>query len=252
MPKKKGPTLAPNVKRVPLKDINPAPYNPRADLQPGDPDYEKIARSVEEFGLVEPLVWNQRTGNLVGGHQRLKVLEAAGETRASVVVVDLTKAREKVLNVALNKAQGRWDDLALATLLKPMTADDRTLAGFDADEWGTLEALLGDTGGPDPDDVPEVDEEADPTAQPGDLWEMGKHRVYCGDATSTDSYKRLFGSRKADLLVTDPPYGVSYTGKTKDASTAGCPERRTRPHRTAPRTPSGRSRGRRRAAPTRP
>jgi ParB-like chromosome segregation protein Spo0J len=64
-----------NIKEIPLGDINPARYNPRLDLRPGDPDYEKLKRSLEEFDCVEPLVWNERTGNLVGGHQRLKVLK---------------------------------------------------------------------------------------------------------------------------------------------------------------------------------
>ena len=63
------------VRTIPISRINPAPYNPRLDLQPGDPDYEKLKRSLDTFGCVEPLVWNQRTGHLVGGHQRFKVLQ---------------------------------------------------------------------------------------------------------------------------------------------------------------------------------
>jgi ParB-like chromosome segregation protein Spo0J len=75
------------IKRIRLININPAPYNPRRDLQPGEPEYENLKRSIETFGLVEPLVWNERTGNLVGGHQRLKVLLAQGVEEAEVSVL---------------------------------------------------------------------------------------------------------------------------------------------------------------------
>ncbi len=105
------------LKRLAIDRINPAPYNPRLDLAPGDPEYEKLKRSIDEFGCVEPLVWNRRTGNLVGGHQRLKVLLAQGDTAADVSVVDLPPQREKALNIALNKISGDWDPRKLAGLL---------------------------------------------------------------------------------------------------------------------------------------
>lgn len=63
-----------NIRIVPIDQINAAAYNPRADLQPGDPEYEKLRRSIESFGYVEPIVWNERTGNMVGGHQRYKIM----------------------------------------------------------------------------------------------------------------------------------------------------------------------------------
>ncbi|MHC5035376.1 MAG: hypothetical protein ACYTFZ_10105, partial [Planctomycetota bacterium] len=98
------------IRSVPISRLNPAPYNPRKDLRPGDPEYEAIKRSILEFGCVDPLVWNRRTGNLVGGHQRLKVLQNdLGAEEADVSVVDLPPEREKALNVALNKIQGDWD-----------------------------------------------------------------------------------------------------------------------------------------------
>ncbi len=76
------------IETIPVHRINPAPYNPRRNLQPGDPEYERISRSVWEFGLVEPLVWNERTGTLVGGHQRFKVLLAQGAETVIVSVVE--------------------------------------------------------------------------------------------------------------------------------------------------------------------
>ena len=78
-----------NIKTIPTHTINPAPYNPRKDLKPGDPEYEKLKRSIDTFGCVEPLVWNQRSGNLVGGHQRFKILLARGDQETQVSVVDL-------------------------------------------------------------------------------------------------------------------------------------------------------------------
>lgn len=98
-----------NIEAMPLNQLIPAAYNPRKDLQPGDPEYEKLRRSLEEFGLVEPLVYNRRTGRLVGGHQRLKVLQETGVAEVEVSVVDLDEDREPALNLALNKLQGDWD-----------------------------------------------------------------------------------------------------------------------------------------------
>lgn len=103
-----------------IEDINPAKYNPRLDLQPGNPEYEKIKRSIQEFDLVEPLVWNKRTKRLVGGHQRLKVLKELGQETVDVSVVDLPEEREKALNIVLNKAQGDWDYGRLGLLLSPV------------------------------------------------------------------------------------------------------------------------------------
>ena len=83
------------IRKVPVSMLNPAAYNPRKNLKPGDAEYQKLARSLDKFGCVEPVVWNERTGNVVGGHQRLKVLIAAGETELDVSVVNLSDADEK-------------------------------------------------------------------------------------------------------------------------------------------------------------
>jgi len=98
------------VRRMKVNEINPAPYNPRIDLKPGDPEYEALKKSIERFGLVDPLIWNKRTNRLVGGHQRLKVLKDLGYETADVVVVDLPESEEKTLNIALNKIQGDWEE----------------------------------------------------------------------------------------------------------------------------------------------
>ncbi len=137
------------VQSIAVAKINPAPYNPRVALQPGDADYEKLKRSIETYALVEPLIWNRQTGNLVGGHQRLAVLLNEYDIdQVSCVVVDLGLAEEKALNIALNKVQGRWDELKLAELLdelKDTEGLDLELTGFDASE---LESLHIDFDGP--------------------------------------------------------------------------------------------------------
>ena len=123
-----------NIEKLKLSDLNPAPYNPRKDLKPGDPEFEKLRRSIETFGFVEPLIVNRRTGNtVVGGHQRLKVLKKLGHTEAECVIVDLPETEEKALNVALNKVSGDWDVPKLDALIADirMSDFDVTLTGFD-------------------------------------------------------------------------------------------------------------------------
>ncbi len=215
-----------------IDSLNPAPYNPRVALQPGDPDYERLARSLDEFGCVEPLVWNRRTGNLVGGHQRLAVLKARGATEVDVSVVDLPPDKEKALNVALNKITGRWDESALAALLDDLLKTPEfefDLTGFDVAEARSLideflpppEGLLGDPDGFDPDAL--APPGAEPVTQFGDLLTLGtdsrtSHRLLCGDSTDAECVKRLMDGERAVLFATDPPYLVGYDGTNHPGS----------------------------------
>jgi ParB-like chromosome segregation protein Spo0J len=147
------------IREVPIEDIKPAEYNPRQDLRPGDADYEALRRSVETFDLVAPLVWNQRSGNLVGGHQRLKVLREGGATTVAVSVVDLDPAEEKVLNVALNRIRGEWDYPKLKDLLLVLDtgAVDITLTGFEMAEIEDLMTQVYVPGGEEmPEELPEI------------------------------------------------------------------------------------------------
>lgn len=93
------------IRKVPISLLNAAPYNPRKDLQPGDPEYQKIARSIEKYGCVEPIIWNEKTGNVIGGHQRLKVLAATGAVEVDVSVVQLSLEDEKALNTHEGRMQ---------------------------------------------------------------------------------------------------------------------------------------------------
>ncbi len=125
-------------------DLLPADYNPRKDLKPGDAEYEKLKRSIEQFGYVEPVIWNKTTGRVVGGHQRLKVLIDMGITEVECVVVEMDEDKEKALNIALNKISGDWDKDKLALLIADLPgADfDVSLTGFEPAE---IDALYKDT-----------------------------------------------------------------------------------------------------------
>ena len=124
------------IEKIKAERLLPAGYNPRKDLKPGDPEYEKLKRSMDEFGYVEPVIWNKQTGRVVGGHQRLKVLLAMGLTEIDCVVVDLSEEREKALNVALNKISGDWDKDKLGLLIADLQGArvDVSLTGFEPAE----------------------------------------------------------------------------------------------------------------------
>ena len=128
------------IERKAISELKPAPYNPRKDIQPGDAEYEKLRRSLKEFGYVEPVIWNARTGYVVGGHQRLKVLRELGETEIDCVIVDLPESQEKALNIALNKVSNDWDKEKLTELLEDLqdTDIDPTVTGFDSVELDNL------------------------------------------------------------------------------------------------------------------
>lgn len=116
---------------MPVEDITPADYNPREELVPGDPDFEALQRSIEEFDQLEPLVWNRATKRLVGGHQRLAVIKHLGRAHAVVFVIETEdEDRERALNLALNKAVGRWDPVKLMAMVDEMSPDAIRLGGF--------------------------------------------------------------------------------------------------------------------------
>ena len=214
-----------NIEKKNVKDLLPADYNPRKDLKPGDPEYEKLKRSIEQFGYVEPVIWNEKTGRVVGGHQRLKVLTDMGITEVDVVVVDMDTEKEKALNIALNKISGEWDTEKLALVIADLqgTDFDVSLTGFDPEE---LEDLFRDDvkGGVKEDDFDVEAELQKPTfSKAGDLWMLGEHRLFCGDSTNPETFDLLMNGKKANLVVTDPPYNVDYkgsAGKIKNDSMA--------------------------------
>jgi len=190
-----------------ISEISAAKYNPR---KISDEAMGRLTKSLAEFGNIQPITWNARTGNVVGGHQRLKVYKAMGKTEVDVWAVDLDEQKEKAANIALNKLSGEFDMPMLKDILEEIDTGnlDMEITGFGMDEI----ALMMEDAHPEvtEDEVPEVP--VDAITKLGDLWILGEHRVLCGDSTSEADVSRLMNGEKADMVFTDPPYGVNYDG----------------------------------------
>lgn len=167
-----------------------------------------VAESIKQYGFVQPLVID-KDGVIVIGHCRALAAKKLGmETVPCVCVEDLTPEQVNALRLVDNKSnESDWDLDLLADELSELD-----LSAFEFD-WGLPEEEQEVT----EDEAPEVDEENDPISQRGDIWQLGRHRLMCGDSTNAEDIQKLAGGVKVDMLLTDPPYGVDYVGKTKDA-----------------------------------
>jgi DNA modification methylase len=202
-----------------VAELRPAEYNPRT-ITPEALD--ALSASISKFGVVEPIIWNRRTGHVVGGHQRLKVLTAQGVEQTDVVVVDLAPEEEKALNLALNKISGDWDIPKLASVLEDLQLAnvDLDLTGFGQEEIGEIfaearrELFSGQEEAFDAEEaMAQAEQATGPTrVQLGDIWQLGPHRLACGDATDETTWERLMEGKTAHAVVTDPPYAVHYVG----------------------------------------
>lgn len=200
-----------------LNELVAADYNPRKALTPEDREYQKIKRSIEEFGYVDPIIINE-DGTIIGGHQRCTVLKDLGYEEVDVVVVSLDKQREKALNIALNKITGEWDELKLKDLLLDLDLGDYdiTLTGFEQEDLVELvDNLAVDPEAMDDDFDGEavLEDIVEPKTKLGDVWKLGRHRLMCGDSTSQEDVATLMKGEMADLIITDPPYNVNYGDK---------------------------------------
>ena len=206
---------------LPLGQLRPAAYNPRKALKPSDKEYQKIKNSIQEFGYVEPIIVNYDM-TVIGGHQRLTVLKDLGYTEAQCVVLHIEdEAKVKALNIALNKISGEWNEQLLADLLVDLqdAQFNLDLTGFEAPEIDQLFSKLHNKY-IEEDDFDVEEELKNPTfSQAGDIWTLGRHRVICGDSTLPETFKLLMESKKANLVLTDPPYNVNVdetAGKIKN------------------------------------
>ncbi len=191
-----------------IEKLKPAEYNPRLDLKPGDKEFEKIRKSIQEFGYVDPVIIN-KDGTIVGGHQRYKVLKEMGYTEIQCIVIDVDKDKEKALNIALNKISGDWDKTKLKDLLTELQGIGLAeITGFDIAELGMLgvqEEVIEDDF-----DLEKVLENETSYILSGDIILLGRHRLLCGDSTNGADVERLMNGKFADLVITDPPYNVNY------------------------------------------
>lgn len=188
------------------------PYSKNAKKHPKK-QIEQIANSIKVFGMHQPVVVDKK-GVIIVGHGRWEAMKFLGwdekHIEKYVQVADLTEEQAKAYRLADNKLnESEWDMNLVIEELKGLSEPMLELTGFDSDLIIEPE---------DQDDVvPEVPVE--PVSKLGDLYILGNHRVLCGDSTKIEDVERLMDGRKADLVVTDPPYNVDYEGKTADALT---------------------------------
>ena len=188
------------IEKIKISELNPAEYNPRRMT---NKQYEDLKNSLEKFGLVDPIIINA-DNTVVGGHQRLRIMRELGAELVPVVRVNLSKEDEKELNIRLNKNTGEFDLDVLAN-------------NFEVDElkdWGFKDVELGFNidkiveGNTEDDHIPEVKESR---VKLGDVWQLGKHRIMCGD--NMDLMKQ-YEDNYFDLAIIDPPYGINFDGET--------------------------------------
>lgn len=202
-----------NIQKIRIENLKPADYNPRKNLKPEDEEYQKIKRSITEFGCVEPIIVNADM-TVIGGHQRLKVLKELGYEEVECVVLDLDKNKEKALNIALNKITGEWDNAKLEELLAELneTDIDMDITSFSFDE---IDDMLKDITGSKEDDFDAeqaLNEIEEPITKSGDIWILGNHRLMCGDSTKQEDVEKLMNKKKSDMVFTDPPYLINFEG----------------------------------------
>lgn len=190
-----------------IDEIRPYENNPRAN----DGAVGAVAESIREFGFQQPIVVD-RDGVIIAGHTRYKAAKKLGLTEVPVVVAgNLTDEQVRAYRLADNKTGelAEWDFSALEEELAGIGELDMSLFGFEPKEIKAPEEITEDDYEEEPPEVPK--------ARVGDIYQLGRHRLMCGDSTDVQSVQKLCQGGQVDLLLTDPPYGVDYTGKTKDA-----------------------------------
>jgi len=200
-------------KKLKIVDLVPASYNPRKKLKPGDKEYEKIKSSITEFGYVEPVIVNQDM-TIIGGHQRVTVFTDLGYEEIDCIIVNVDKTKEKALNIALNKITGEWDKELLADLIADLQDSDFNVAftGFEPPEIEQLFNSVHDKKVEEDDFEVDAELNKPAVAKQGDVWLLGRHRLMVGDSTLPKTYDLLMEGRKANMVITDPPYNVNYEG----------------------------------------
>lgn len=209
--------------KMKLAELKPAKYNPRKALKPGDPEYEKLSYSIQHNGYIDPIVVNEENLTIIGGHQRRTVLMDLGYEEADVILVSIEdQDAEVAANIALNQISGEWDKDILYGLLIKLDASgfDVATTGFNNDDLSQLfkEVEINTEANDDKFSYEEAlakKEEQQPITKRGDIWQLGSHRLMCGDALDFSDLSLLMAGAEADLIITDPPYNVDYEAKDK-------------------------------------
>lgn len=212
-------SMAERIELWPVERLQPYAKNARTH---SDDQVDQIAASIREFGFTNPILVDSADG-IIAGHGRLMASKRLGLATVPVIVLDhLTDQQRRAYILADNKLalNAGWDNDLLAQELQDLDADgfDLDLIGFNEDE---LVDLLADNDNTEPAPDVDADETPEPPAQPvsvlGDVWVLGKHRLMCGDSTSISAVEQLMAGGKADMIFTDPPYGVDYEGINNDS-----------------------------------
>ena len=190
-----------NIKEIAVNKLKSAGYNPRTFT---DNQFNDLCKSLERFGMVEPVIVNSasnRKNIIIGGHFRLMVAKKLGFKKVPVIYLNIPNIeKEKELNIRLNKNVGEWDLKLLATF------DEKLLenTGFEKELLNNIfqEAIL-----PEKDELPKYKKTK---IKIGDIFLLGRHRLMCGDCTIKENVDRLMDGKKADMVFTDPPYGINY------------------------------------------
>jgi DNA modification methylase len=202
------------VEEVSIDLLRPDPANPR---RIGEEELEALTRSLRQFGFVQPVLARREDGVVIGGHQRLVAARRLGLATVPVTYLDLSIEQARLLNLALNKIGGSWDEQLLARLLADLQATpdvDLSLSGFGEDEVRDLLRSLETREKKERVEDFDLDsalEEAtrEPRSHPGELWALGEHRLLVGDSTKPEDVERVLAGRHAAMAFTDPPYNVS-------------------------------------------
>jgi DNA modification methylase len=196
-----------------IEKLKLAEYNPR---QISEDDLNNLKNSLKEFGFIQPVVINKDL-TVISGHQRIRAWKEMGNDDVPVISVDVTKMKEKALNLAMNKISGNWDINKLYEVLDELSVTEEiSLTGFNDKEISTI--LDNYRLEEEKEEISTVEalEQAPARSKLGDVYQLGNHRLMCGDSTDILDIKKIIGEEKMDMVWTDPPYNVNYESMNKE------------------------------------
>ena len=198
---------------IKISKLKLAEYNPRII---SEKDLASLKKSLEKFGFIQPVVIN-KDFTVISGHQRIKAWGEMGNDTVPTLQLAISKNEEKALNLAMNKIGGEWDVDKLFSVMNDLrVTDELEFTGFDEKE---ISKILDSFMDEEPEEeIEEMLAKAPSKAKLGEIYQLGNHRLMCGDSTSLDDVMKLTEDKKMDMVWTDPPYNVNYKSRNKDLS----------------------------------